>query len=172
VGWNFEVVDKSSTEVLVRPTWNHQVVSASSNEQVDLQHRDLPLGSVLGNLPELLMAHLGSNERIALIVRAGNNRYVQFLATENQELILECVSNRFLDGDAAIGLEGELVLFQAGFRPPETDAEPRPNWWWRAKEGVGVMEACQMAAIAALEVFGLNRDSRVELIERPLPVRH
>jgi hypothetical protein len=129
---------------------------------------DMELLSLLANLPELAMAHLVSHERVALIVATGRDRYVQLLLTERHDVVVECVSNRYLSGDEELSLDEELLLLQLGFEPAESDTEPHPNFWWHAAGHADVMQACALAARTLREVFGLERDSPVTLIERHL----
>ena len=141
--------------------------------QGEQRYDDLALGSLLGNLPELLLAHVGAERRTALIVEAGGHRYVQFLATESHELVVECVSNHFLDDDESLDLDDALALLVAGFTPPDMEVVPHghPNWWWFSGPGAPVMTASAMAATVLGEVFGLDATSRVTLVERPLGPR-
>lgn len=117
------------------------------------------------------MARYVADERVACIIEAGGNRYVQFLVTEDQHVVIECVSNRFLEGEDLLTLDDELTLLSAGFAPPEPDHEPHPNWWWHADNQAGIMEACVLAALVLRDVFKLSGASRVDLIERPLGSR-
>ena len=146
-------------------------MSLSGEAKSETRHFGLSINSVVANLPELLLGHLASDERTAIIVETGCNRYVQFLVTEDRDLILECVSNRYLEVDESLSLDEELRLLGAGFEPPETDEEPHPNWWWKAEGVPDVMKASRLAAFALQEVFGLQNFANVVLIERPLPVR-
>lgn len=114
------------------------------------------------------MAHLVSHERVVLIVATGRNRYVQLLLTARHEVVLECVSNRYLSGNGELSLDEELGLVQLGFEPAESNTEPHPNFWWHAAGHADVMQACVLAARTLREVFGLGRGSPVTLIERHL----
>ena len=130
----------------------------------------IAVGSLVGNLPELVLAHFLSDKRVALIIDLGRNRYVQFLATEDQHLVVECVSNRFLAPGDELSIESELTLMDIGFELPGADGDPHPNWWWHTEEIVEVMTACRMAASVLYGVFGLTDESRGTLTERPLAV--
>jgi hypothetical protein len=132
----------------------------------------LDLESVIGNLPELLMAHLNSAERIAIIFEVELDRYVQCLATEDHQLIVECISNRFLREDQCLSIDEECALLELGFQPPELASEPHPNFWWLGGTDLcEIMVACRMISTVLKEVFNLRRGSLIEIIERPL-ARH
>jgi hypothetical protein len=137
-----------------------------------LEHRyaPMPLVSLLANLPELLLAHVASDARVALIVERGT-RYVQFLATEHHELVVECVSNRYLEAGDEWSLDDELTLLSLGFEPPECEPEPHPNFWWHSAEPTDLMVACRMAAAVLGDLLALGAHDEVVLIERPLPRR-
>ena len=139
-------------------------------EPNDRTFRGLPLGSVIGNLPEMILAHFVSDRRVAILIEVGRDRYVQFLATEDQHLVVECVSNHFLEGDEELSVDDEFNLIEAGFELPESDEDPRPNWWWHTESASDVMMACRMAALVLRGVFRLTDDDRVVLVERPLEV--
>lgn len=132
----------------------------------------LVLGSVLGNLPELIMAHFLSNKRSAIFIEDERGRYVQFLATEDQHLAVECVSNHFLDGDDELAFDDEIRLVEAGFELPESDDSPRPNFWWYTESASEVLKACRMAAFALRVAFDLDDDDFVMLTERSLASHH
>ena len=134
----------------------------------DRTFSDIEVGSLVGNLPELVLAHFLSDKRVALIIDLGRNRYVQFLATEDQHLVVECVSNRFLAPGDELSIESELTLMDIGFELPGADDESHPNWWWHTKDITGVMTACRMAGAVLYAVFGLAADDRVTLTERSL----
>lgn len=138
------------------------------SDRFDSRYVDVSVGSVLKNLPELMLAHLVSPTRVAIIIEAGGSRYFQFLATEDQHLVLECVSNRYLDDADALSIDEEFRLVEAGFAPPEGEAEPHPNFWWHREGVYSVMEACRLTSIVLREVFGLSDGSRVVVVERPL----
>jgi len=131
---------------------------------------NVQVASLIGNLPELILAHLLSDKRVAIIIETGRNRYVQFLATEDRKLILECVSNRFLAEEEELGTEEELTLIEAGFELPGEDREPHPNWWWRTEDPTEVMVACRMAALVIRRVFRLRPRDLALITERTLPV--
>ena len=94
--------------------------------------RDVELLSLLANLPELAMAHLLSDDRVALIIETGRSRCVQMMLTEGHEIVVECVSNRYLDDDEALSLDDELHLLELGYEPAEGVGEPHPNFWWHS----------------------------------------
>jgi hypothetical protein len=144
---------------------------AFTNGFAENRFPDLTVDSVLGNLPELLMWHVASARRTALIVDASDTRFVQAMVTESQQLIVECVSNRYLRSEDQLDLSDELDLMCIGFSPPESAAEPHPNWWWVRDNGIEVMKACGLFEFVLLNTFGLTRSDRVLLIERPLRVR-
>jgi hypothetical protein len=98
------------------------------------------------------------------------NRYVQMLLTERQDLVVECVSNRFLSGNEELSIDEELLLVQLGFEPAESDLEPHPNFWWHSQRPAGVMQACNLAARTLRDVFGLGLGDSVTLIEKHLVV--
>lgn len=135
---------------------------------VEQRFPNLTVDSLVGNLPELLISHLTSGRRAALLIEVGRSRYVQAMATEKQELIIECVSNRYLEGADQLDLNEELSLMSIGFHPPETISEPHPNWWWQCEGLIGVLEGCRLVEFVLLNTFGLARKERITLIERPL----
>lgn len=145
-------------------------MAGGADRLVEWRFPDLTVNSVLGNLPELLMGHLASGRRTAVIIEADDTLYVQAMVTERQQLVVECVSNRYLDGAQQLSLGQELELLCAGFSPPETDEEPHPNWWW-VGEGREVMAACRLVELVLLRTFALSRGDLVVLIERPLRPR-
>jgi len=137
---------------------------------VDRTYRNLEFGSVIANLPELLLRHLLSEERVALIIEVSGDRYVQFLAREDQQLVVECISNRYLDDDYRLDLDDEMRLLDAGFNPPGIEAEPHPNWWWQSDDVADIMVACTMGAFALVEVLRVPSTELVTLVERNLAI--
>lgn len=132
----------------------------------------LELESVVGNLPELLMGHLHSTDRIAIIFEVDADRYVQCMATERRELIVECVSNRYLRGDKSLSIDEECALLELGFNLPEPESAPHPNFWWRCKNGpMEIMSACKLISTVLTAVFHLGHGSFVEMVERPIAKR-
>jgi hypothetical protein len=115
--------------------------------------------------------HFVSDRRVAIMIEVERDRYVQFLATEDQHLVLECVSNRFLGPDEELSIDDELNLIEAGFELPGSDGEPHPNWWWHTENYSDLFEACRLAAFVLRGVFRLTDAAQVILIERPLEVR-
>jgi hypothetical protein len=99
---------------------------------------------------------------------------VQFLADEDGELVIETVSNRFLDRSLRWTQRDESLLREIGFHDPEPAREPRPNWWWTSKGPGGVLRACRMAAATFASVFGVGGDVPMTLTRtvwrsRPAP---
>jgi hypothetical protein len=135
---------------------------------MDTTHRLIPLRSMVANLPEMLLHHLVSDERIALIIEVSGDRYVQFLAREDQSMIVECISNRYLDDDHRLDLDDEMRLVDAGFTPPDLDDAGHPNWWWYSEDPTDVMTACRMGRCALEEILRVPSDELVTLIERRL----
>jgi hypothetical protein len=128
----------------------------------------LHVASVIRNLPELLLARLASEERVAIFIDDERGRYVQFLITEDHHLIVECESNHFLQDDDRLSLELELILLEAGFAAPGPAEGDRPNWRWTSAGVTELLGGCRMAAIALREVFGLRDGDLVTLTERLL----
>lgn len=138
---------------------------------MDRTFRSLALDSLIANLPELLLHHLLSDKRVALIIEVSGGRYVQFLASEKQSLIVECVSNRFLDDDVRLDLDDEMRLLDIGFNPPGIESEPHPNWWWHSEEPTDVMVASSMGARALDLVLRVPRTELVTLVERNCAIK-
>jgi hypothetical protein len=128
----------------------------------------LSLDSLIGNLPEMVLAHLLSDERVALIIGAGKYRYVQFWLGEKHDFAVECVSNEFLLPEVALSEEDEEMLVEVGFNRPDPDGKPHPNFWWYSDQVSDVMKACQMAAFALCNVLQIGNNDIIKLTERPL----
>jgi hypothetical protein len=127
--------------------------------------RDVRVDSVLTNLPEIITGLARVEGRSALVVEDDRRRYVQFMLTLNGELIVECISNRYLDSQQQHTAEDEDQLRAIGFHPAEVEPEPHPNWWWQGAFPGDLLKACRMAARALSGVLDLDDRSRVMLIE-------
>ena len=131
-------------------------------------YTSISLDSLIGNLPEVVLAHLMTDERVALIIEAGKGRYVQFWLGEDHDFDVECVSNNFLSAEVALSEEDEEMLVEVGFNRPDPEDKRYPNFWWKSEKVTDVMKACQMAAFALCNVLRVNSTDIIELIERPL----
>lgn len=110
---------------------------------------------------------------VIIEVEASDNRYVQFLATEDGGLVAEVVSNVNLWGDELLSPADEERLRALGWQEP--DLPERPNWW-RDEVQLGDVQCVSEAAITVLhEVFGVGDEDalRIKLFRSPLdPALH
>jgi len=126
-------------------------------------HQKVALGSLEGNLPELLASFIGDGRRHYLIAELDPYRYVQYLVTEKDEVITECVSNRNQHAEHLFS-ESELEAIEnLGFRPPVDGDRNRPNY---AHEGQGmgaIFPAAVLGARVMREIFGLHANATLSL---------
>jgi hypothetical protein len=132
---------------------------------------DVLLSSVVRNLPELLLAQVSSERRIGIIIEDQKRRYVQFLATEDHGLVVECVSNQFLSEDDQLSQSDEEVLSEIGFASPATSDNRYPNWRWVSAPPADVLEGCRKGALSMSEVLRLRDSDRVSVFELDFPIR-
>jgi hypothetical protein len=144
----------------------------TNEDRNDVTYERVSVHSLVGNLPELFLREFLAKGRTALIIDVDrlvtHGRYVQLLAREDDHLVVECVSNNYLDAPFELSLDQELALVNLGFEPAEGPESDHPNFWFHA-EGIGAtMDACKLAARALTEVFALPPEWPVNLIRRPI----
>jgi len=142
----------------------------------DLTYERLSVHSLVGNLPELFLREFMAEGRTALIVDVdrlvSRGRYVQLLAREDDHILVECVSNNYLDAPFTLSLDQDLALVDLGFEPAEGPESDHPNFWFHAEGIEASMEACRMVARALTEVFALPPGWLVDLVRRPVSIPH
>ena len=141
----------------------------------DHQERDqtfagLTAHSLIRNLPEMFVKELLSDERVALIIEISEekNYFVQLLACEGGQLVVECVSNNYLAADAHLTLDQQLRLIELGFSPPEEKTSPYPNFRFHSSETTDALKSCVMIGKVLTDVFELASSSKVTLVRRVL----
>ncbi len=123
--------------------------------------REVQAASLIGNLPEMLVADILASGKQATYVeveRSGEvtGHYVQVLADGEGEFWVECVSNNYLDGDRRLTDDQELTLFEIGFSAPDPLGGDHPNWWCNVHGVEGTMVAARMMSDALIKVFGVS----------------
>ena len=122
------------------------------------------MGSLAGNLPEMLLRDiLSPTKRIIIIEHAARPRhYVQVLADKKGKLFVECVSNDFIeDEEDHLSLDDDLALMELGFLPPEGLESKRPNWWWYPEEDGLALEACTKMVRVLEGIFAVRSSDPV-----------
>jgi hypothetical protein len=122
------------------------------------------MGSLVGNLPEMLLRDILSPTKRIIIIEHGEQplHYVQVLADRKGKLFVECVSNAFIeDEEDHLSLDDELALMELGFLPPEGIDSTRPNWWWYPEEDGLALEACTKMVRVLEGIFAVRSNDPV-----------
>ena len=131
----------------------------------DDQHRSedgwvqVRMGSLAGNLPEMLVRDIHSPEQRMIIIEHTQRElhYVQVLTDTHGKLFVECFSNVFIDDpDDHLSLDDELALLEMGFEPPEGIGSSHPNWWWHPEQDGLALEACTKMVRVLENIFALR----------------
>ena len=109
--------------------------------------RDTTVGSLTGNLIELLSAMRDDGRSLIALAEFSDVRYVQFYVDGDGDVTGEVISNLNIGDAIALQPEDEDALRALGFNEPAYG--PNPNWWIRAytSEDFVTMAATMNAAI-------------------------
>jgi hypothetical protein len=100
--------------------------AAYLQEKVPDESADITLRALDAQLAHMLEAIIRDPGEWILIIEATPERYIQFLASENDRLVTECVSSEFLPPEAAWSEEAEQRISQLGWLRPK---HPDPQNW-------------------------------------------
>ncbi len=109
--------------------------------------RDTTVGSLTGNLIELLSAMRADGRSLIALAEFSDVRYVQFYVDDDGDVTGEVISNLNIGDAIALQPEDEDALRALGFNEPAYG--PNPNWWIRTSttEDFTAMTATMNAAI-------------------------
>ena len=122
------------------------------------------MGSLAGNLPEILVRDIHAPEKRMIIIEHATHEfhYVQVLTDKHGRLFVECVSNVFIDDvEDHLSLDDELALMEMGFLPPEGVDSSRPNWWWYPTQDGLALEACTKMVQILKDIFAVRPNDMV-----------
>jgi hypothetical protein len=115
----------------------------------------IPVGSFLGNLPEMLVAMLADARPLVAIAEFADDRYVQFWV-EDDRIEAEVVSNVNVPLESpALSAAEEELLCEAGWHEPGPDLEARPNYYRHEHGPQAAMELSFAVADAAVRILGV-----------------
>ena len=96
-----------------------------------------------------------------LTIEATPERYIQFLASENDRLVTECVSSEFLPPEAAWSEEAEQRISQLGWLRPEY---PDPQNWQIIDFGEpAALRSASLCLQTLRLVFGCRDDDLLQM---------
>ena len=104
------------------------------------------VGSLTGNLVELMLNMLQDGRTFVIIAEFTDHRYVQLLVQSNGILIGEVISNLNTHGKVALSPGDEEELRSIGFCEPEPVINP--NWWYEASDNGTFTRLARMMNVA------------------------
>jgi hypothetical protein len=114
--------------------------------------RPTTVGSLTGNLIELLSAMRNDGRSLIALVNFDDHRYVQFYVDRQGDVMGEVISNLNIGELTALSPEDEQALRDLGFQEPAYG--PRPNWWFHALSDQDFTELNAKMVAAIYDVLG------------------
>lgn len=109
------------------------------------------VGSLSGNLAELLFAMWQDDRALVALVTFDDDRYIQFLSRADGHVVGEVVSNLHLDSSSALAPWAQDKMRALGFVDPVPGC--KPTWWFEATDTRTVAGLASMMDCAIFDVL-------------------
>ena len=114
--------------------------------------RTTTVGSLTGNLVELLSALVADGRTLITLAEFSDHRYVQVFVHADGDVIGEVISNLNIQGAIALEPWAEVKLAELGFAEPAYG--PNPNWWVHSSDPAGYAMVAAKLNEAIFQVLG------------------
>ena len=136
-------------------------------DEEDGATRVVSVGSLIANLPELVVALAAQSGNHAVVCEFPDGRYIQVWVDQSGYVQGEIESNDLIGDGERLTPDDELALERLGFSPPR--GGNTPNWWRRVEGRADVMDLLMSLGRATLEALHATSDQTVGV--RSFPVR-
>lgn len=106
------------------------------------------MGSLTGNLAELLLAMRQDGRALIAVCEFSDDRYVQFWLQPGGRIVGEVVSNLNIGPSTALPPWAEERLREIGFH--EADPVAKPNWWF---ESTGTRDDLRLSVMMNAAIY-------------------